>query len=133
MAEQNVQMEEFLKTYPLPANEADRIRTVQRYKLTELPLPVRPVEDVIKQIREQSAFGGALKCMFVSVLDEHSQYIVSMHIKHDEDWDRPATTWHSMLDGMTDGFEWGSMPKKFSACQYVVATGQMQCAINGGE
>ena len=119
-----------MRLYPTPANEADRLLTIAKYDMENLPLPIGPVEDVLTVMRSNEALAPGLERIFVNLLDEHKICTIANHMFFD--LDDSGEQWHSLFASLSDGFKFPPFPKKFSSCQYVVATGQMQCGVSGG-
>jgi len=108
--------------FPMPPNEAERRVGIDAIaaKLAELPNgPVEPIEAVMREL--VGAMSGSCGSMALTMNLDHLQRFLSLYIR---DPDSPSGV--AFMDTATCDVQ-TLVPRKLTACQYVVATGEMAC------
>ena len=120
-------MEQFNSWFPLPASEAERCMVLRKYALMEIKLPIQPIEDVLASTC--NSLGDELMSLHVSLIDKDTARVGGFCSR----WE--GTGWNDWTNQGIDPVDLLGVrfPRKFSACQYVVAEGQVKCAKVGGE
>jgi hypothetical protein len=129
----------FLRCFPLPAAEADRLLVIDKYKLANIQTEqqtIEKVEGILKTLCSNDAvFGPDLRIISTNIQTDATQQTVSYYFrgaKGDDD-----SSWTSLSEirarvGATPTSKeyWkGHLPRKLTGCQYVVASGEMMCGV----
>jgi hypothetical protein len=123
--ETGLKLQDALAAHPIPANEAERRITVQKTNLMNMQLPNAGLDaSAQRALRNVSAVDKAvIGCVF-NVIGDHKQRTVTMAqlLKDGRMFETSR-----LPSAMLNGGEETQTARKMSACQYVVATGEMQC------
>ena len=123
--ETGLKLQDAMAAHPIPANEAERRITVDKTKLMHMQLPNAGLDAAAQRaLRNVSAADKAvIGCVF-NVIGEHKQRTVTMAqlLKDGRMFETSR-----LPSAMLNGGEETQGSRKLSACQYVVATGEMQC------
>lgn len=139
LAASGMEVETFMEKFPLNVTEAERILTVEKYDLMHrrmnphLTHPTQPnpgcrralpipgleaiLDEIVGEATGDGLLGGRLLAAHCSVIDHHQEQIIGLRCRSD--------TTGEYLRASTQGL--GPTPRKGAGCQYVVATGEMQC------
>ena len=140
--DKDLQMSDFCKKYPVPANEAERLLTIDRYALRDITAPLPEVEGILRGVCSGGELGRDMYVLYVAVHTEHTMRTVAYAIKgleggtsEEEDSSSSFLTLSDILAKVngtaTSKPYWRiCQPKKFSACQFVLETGQLTCAVS---
>ena len=123
MAAQQMSMQTFMAKFPQPPDEAERRLVLMKRKLMEHPLPCTRIDEVCRNVLESNMLGEHCRALMITIIGADQQRMIATCFRLVEDpsilkdtSDLPP----AMLDGML-------VSRKMTACQYVVASGEMQC------
>lgn len=76
-----MKMQQYMKLFPLPADEVDRQVSIKKYKLEEVPRPIAKLEAYLTTLRNEGVFGPE-HCMFLVTMIWGTHYrILANHCK----------------------------------------------------
>lgn len=123
--ETGLKLQDALAAHPIPANEAERRITVHKTNLMNMQLPNAGLDTAAQRalLNVSAVDKAVIGCVF-NVIGEHKQRTVTMAqlLK-----DGRMFETNRLPSAMLNGGEDTQTARKMSACQYVVATGEMQC------
>jgi hypothetical protein len=124
-SESGMKLQDALAAHPIPIDEAERRIVLAKTNLMDLELPNAGLDTACQRaLRAVNAVEPKVLGVLFNVIGEHKQRNVAMaQILKDG---RMFET-NRMPAGMLNGGEEAQTARKMSACQYVVATGEMQC------
>ena len=110
---------EFFSYFPVPPDEAERRQLLQRSCLVQLCAPVQPLEATLRRAVEGGVLGPGLGGLLVTLMAESEQRVLALLCRAADG------TWvGSSQIGIAN---WAPIPRKLTNCQYVVASGEVEC------
>ena len=120
-SQQRLSPQEFFNYFPVPPNEAERRVALKKSKLDQLrpPQAHQQLDAILRPLVESNFLGTSLRGLLVTLMADSKQTIIALLCK------APDGTW---VSGDRIGIsEWAPIPRKLTNCQYVVASGEMEC------
>ena len=108
--------QEFLARFPLPADEAER-RLGAVSATGQIPCPCADLDGALRRTAEAASLGGDLVGLMVTFMEDDSQRLVASICR------KPGgSKWVSTVPE-----DFPSIPRKYTRCQHVVASGRVEC------
>ena len=122
-SQQRMSPQAFFNSFPVPPDEAERRIALHKRRIGGLKAPLPALDAVIVPIATGGVFGASLCGLTVTLMNDAMQTVLSFFCR------TPDGAW---VDGGTIGIaSWPPIPRKLTNCQYVVASGDVEC-VNGG-
>ena len=125
MDQQLLRMQQFMKHFPVPVDEAERRLIVADHPLMRVPCPHAAIEAAVDRLMARAPFGDQMAGLFVGALDAHTERMVATRMQREGGGWLGTGALHLGFEAM--GAHGGLVPKKMTCCQVVVATGEMVC------
>ena len=126
--------EEFMRRFPLAADEAERRLALKAWRLMDVVAPGCPEGEEVEHhvaalvrgeaLRPEAIGGLELVGLMVTMMDDEKQHILSSYARDDTQVGRPFVSAKLGGGGLV-------LPRKCTKCQHVVASGEMVC-LKGG-
>ena len=118
-SEQRLSPQQFFNYFPVPPDEAERRVGLHARRVEQLRPPLPPLDAVLRPMAERGVLGASLTGLTVTLMGEASQTVLALLCR------APDGTW---VGGEQIGIgEWARIPRKLTYCQYVVASGAVEC------
>ena len=121
-APQRLSPQEFFSAFPVPPDEAERRLRLRAKRVDQLRPPLRPLDDALLRMAgsdaaEGGALGASLCGLTVTLVGEAEQTVLAQICRD------AGGAWV----GISSIASWPPIPRKLTNCQYVVASGEVEC------
>ena len=127
MQQQQMSLQQFSQKFPIPENEAERRIVLRRTNLMAMTLPNAGLDGAVTRALVAVEKLGPLREVMFNVIGEQRQRMAAMAFRLR---DGRVMTTRELPDMLVNAPDEQMTNRKYSACQYVVGTGEMQC-FNG--
>ena len=119
---------DFLRAFPVPAGEAERLAAVDASMLMHAPIPLREAEMVATVASASGKLGKHLRYVHLSITDRNYTRVIATHCRDDAD------VWHDTAASFGgDARAMPLAPRKTSTCQYVIDAQEVICLRGGSD
>lgn len=111
--------QEFFNYFPVPPDEAERRLLLQTRCIDRLQPPLPPLDAALRPVAEGGLLGPGLRGLLITLMADSEQRVLALLCL--------------AADGTWKGSEqigigtWAPIPRKLTNCQYVVASGEVEC------
>ena len=111
---------EYLERFPVPPDEAER-RVSNLSAMASIPSPCAELDAAVRGLAEAGTLGPSLTALMVTFMEADTERLISTYCR------RPDS---GQFVSATPDCGWPKVPRKLTRCQYVVASGKVECIAN---
>ena len=111
---------EYLERFPVPPDEAER-RVSNLSAMASITSPCAELDAALRGLAEAGTLGPSLTGLMVTFMEADAERLISTYCR------RPD---NGRFVSATPDCGWPRVPRKLTRCQYVVASGKVECIAN---